>query len=550
MSFGVGVGDVVVTGKGIWKVSTLLHGEAVDEFGRFERIHRNLEELSRFIASSSYGPQHKKLFRRESRKINRLLIEFHEKIRELRPFLGRHRERNIRGCLQKIKWPLHSKKLEQIRQDLLSQLNYITMKQQSFPNSASRPFMENLFMRNSIDLEDPFGVFHRFDFFSASSWEALHQILLQTFPLGHHGHEIIQNHRYLLHRSQSFSEILCNSPGIKPIQDVIKCRELVLMSAIFPNLGSHDTECPACHRERVANFHGQALEWRCGLWLRFHDSYNGQPDPLTQIALNNIKSSGRAAFTFRFLGPADQAKTIRELIRDRITQIGPVPQSQSRARTPKIRHFRRVTLCTSQWPEFSHNRAREVAKNRLRRTTQGLQRTKQVLASEDLPFAKAAALVNTRFWHGRRDQALSRFVTSALQALTNSVPLAVWSQDDKRLLDDVGSGVEAGTFGFVTEYLEARCFLWIFWEVLQLEAKIISSCAKLLDTWTCPDNLTRQKTPLTFKIFSFPHIALLVPWRLTFDLVDDIVEWFGERRPLYLPTAIQQLIMRSGTISL
>lgn len=133
MSFGVGVGDVVVTGKGIWKVSTLLHGEAVDEFGRFERIHRDLEKLSRFIASSSYDPQHKKLFRRESRKINRLLIEFHDKIRKLRPFLGRHRETNIRGCFQKIKWPLHSNKLEQIRQDLLSQLNYITMKQQLLP---------------------------------------------------------------------------------------------------------------------------------------------------------------------------------------------------------------------------------------------------------------------------------------------------------------------------------------------------------------------------------------------------------------------------------
>ncbi|KAF4943141.1 hypothetical protein FSARC_15023 [Fusarium sarcochroum] len=191
-----------------------------------------------------------------------------------------------------------------------------------------------------------------------------------------------------------------------------------------------------------------------------------------------------------------------------------------------------------------------MATNLLRETTQGLERMKQVLDSEDLPFAKAAALINTRFWFARRDQAFSRFVTSSLQALTRSMPLAVWSQDDIRLLDDFVSRVEAGTFDFLTAHLEARYFLWMFWEVLQLEAKVLSSCAKLLDIWTCPENLIRQETPLALKLFSLPHIALLVPWRLTFDLAEDIVEWFSKRQPLYLPTAIQHLITRSGNTSL
>ncbi|PNP76825.1 hypothetical protein FNYG_09841 [Fusarium nygamai] len=122
----------------------------------------------------------------------------------------------------------------------------------------------------------------------------------------------------------------------------------------------------------------------------------------------------------------------------------------------------------------------------------------------------------------------------------------MWLQEDTRLLDDFASQVEAGTCDFVTGYLEARCFLWNLWEVLQLEDKILSSCAKLLDRWTCPDDFTRRETPLADKLFSLPHIALLVPWRLTFDLAEDIVKWFGERRPAYLPTAVQQLIMRSG----
>ncbi|EXL90493.1 hypothetical protein NOF04DRAFT_20592 [Fusarium oxysporum II5] len=124
---------------------------------------------------------------------------------------------------------------------------------------------------------------------------------------------------------------------------------------------------------------------------------------------------------------------------------------------------------------------KEVAKFRLRKTAQGLQRMKQVLDSEDLPFAKAAALINTRFWHARSNQALSRFVTLLLLALTNSVLLAVWSQDNTRLLDQFVSRV-AGTNDFLSESLEAKCFLWILWEVSQLEAKVLCSCAKLLDT--------------------------------------------------------------------
>ncbi|ENH74978.1 hypothetical protein FOC1_g10001049 [Fusarium oxysporum f. sp. cubense race 1] len=487
MSIGFGLGDAVFALKGLWTVTTLLQGEAVDEFGRFERVRRDVQKLSRLIKYFSHDPQHENLFLRESREIERLLSEFREKIRELRPFLGRHRERNVRGCLHKVRWPLHSKKLEQIRQDLVFQLRMITMKQQfcqkglfNVVSSARRPFMEHFFMRNSFDLEDPFGEFHRFDFFSVASWEALHEVLLRIFPLGYRGHEIIQSHRYLLHKSDSFAEILCNSPSIRPIRDVIKPQELVVMS-------------------------GQARTHPVG---------------------------------------------IRELIRDRIIQIGPVPPERSRAKRPKIRHFRRVTLCTSQWPEFSQNRTREMATNLLRETTQGLERMKQVLDSEDLPFAKAAALINTRFWFARRNQAFLRFVTSSLRALAHNVPLAVWSLDDTRLLDDFVSRVEAGTLSFITAHLEARCFLWMFWEMLQLEAKILSSCAKLLDTWTCPDNSTRQETPLALKIFSLPHIALLVPWRLTFDLAEDIVEWFGKRQPLYLPTAIQHLITRSGNISL
>lgn len=90
----------------------------------------------------------------------------------------------------------------------------------------------------------------------------------------------------------------------------------------------------------------------------------------------------------------------------------------------------------------------------------------------------------------------------------------------------------------------------MFWEVLQLESKILSSCARLLNTWSCPENYARQETPLIIKALTLPHIALLVPWRLTFDLAEDIVEYFLKKPPKFLPAAVRHLVMNSRSISL
>ncbi|KAI6759923.1 hypothetical protein HG531_013496 [Fusarium graminearum] len=292
----------------------------------------------------------------------------------------------------------------------------------------------------------------------------------------------------------------------------------------------------------------------CDLWLRFHDSYSDEPDPLTQIAINNIKSSGKAEFATNYLGstgPArDDSVDVRILIRDKMAQIGPIPPERSRATRPEIWHFSRVTLCNSQWPQFSDSTSRETASRLLVETRQGLERTTQFLKSQDLPFAWAAALINSRFWFARQEQALLRFVTSSLQALDHTMPRVVTPQNDAQLLDNLVYQLQAGIFDFLPERLEARCFLWMFWEVLQLESKILSSCARLLNTWSCPENYARQETPLIIKALTLPHIALLVPWRLTFDLAEDIVEYFLKKPPKFLPAAVRHLVMNSRSISL
>ncbi|KAL3602898.1 hypothetical protein FPOAC2_07214 [Fusarium poae] len=546
MSLGFGLGDAALIIKTLWTTVSLLRGEAVDEFRRFQGRYRDLEMVSDLLIDRNFQELGERYpFPRESRQIERLLGEFHRIMENLGPSLGRRRKGKIKGFFQKLRWRSHAKNLERLHQDIFFQFNIIDRKM--------KPLIEDLFIRNRFLLEDPFGYHHKLDLFAVASWEALHEFLIRIFPRVHKGHEIIQSHRYLLH-SNGLADVLCNSPGKKPIGDVIKPGQIMIMSAIFPKLESHDEKCPKCCYKRVANFHGPALQCsRCGLWLRFLDSYDGEPDPLTQIAINDIKASGKAAFAYGFLQFNNQDREhsvdIRTLLRDRMAQIGPIPPERSRAERPKIRHFRRVTLCSSRWPKFSDNKSRKTASELLITTKYGFERMESFLKSEDLPFAWAAAAVGTRFWNARTEQALLRFITSSLQALKHSVPPHATPQDNARLLDDFVYNTEAGVFDFLPERLEARCFLWMLWDVFLLQAKILSSCAKLLDNWSCPENVTR-KTPLTMKLFTLPHIALLVPWRLTFDVVEDIIDYCRKRQPIFLPTAIQHFVKKSRSVSL
>jgi hypothetical protein len=86
--------------------------------------------------------------------------------------------------------------------------------------------------------------------------------------------------------------------------------------------------------------------------------------------------------------------------------------------------------------------------------------------------------------------------------------------------------------------------------VLRIEGGVLSGCSNLLDIWSLPEGNERQKTPLFMKLFAVPHMLLLIPWRLTFDVVGDVAEFFAEEKPVYIPSAIQELIMEPGALAL
>ncbi|KAF4993353.1 hypothetical protein FDECE_13468 [Fusarium decemcellulare] len=289
---------------------------------------------------------------------------------------------------------------------------------------------------------------------------------------------------------------------------------------------------------------------KCGLWLRFLDSHDNRPDPLTQLALDDLKSSGMQEFLSNFFRQADEPEQqsigLVDLIDKKIAKVGPhVPQSLNKE-SPHIGQVCRVTLCNPQWPDIFHNEADTRSRIQMREAREGLQRTKQLLGAEDMPFAMVARLINTRFWFGREKEGMLRFIKRILRAFTRRKRLRIPSKYSRRLRDYVARVDEAGT-QFTPSSMEARCFLWMYCEILQLEAKVLQNCAMLLNTWAVPRGTEKEQTPLLLKILTLPHIVLLVPWRLI-DCVEDIVECFGESKPLHIFTAILRLIESSGQI--
>lgn len=130
MSFGFGIGDCFLLVKGLWKVTTLLRGEAVEGFRRYESMYHQLagvaENLQQFVMEAS--EQHGVLFFEEIRTISCLLERFFSSIEGLKPRLGWGRRRHsLLGAIEKIKWPMHSDKLSQLYQDIMSQIAIMTL---------------------------------------------------------------------------------------------------------------------------------------------------------------------------------------------------------------------------------------------------------------------------------------------------------------------------------------------------------------------------------------------------------------------------------------
>ncbi|KAI1332177.1 hypothetical protein F5Y16DRAFT_394879 [Xylariaceae sp. FL0255] len=365
----------------------------------------------------------------------------------------------------------------------------------------------------SFDLEDPRGRLHKIDLLSVSSWEEFNVYLLRVFPPGDPGHGVIRSRCYLIHStSPEVDPILCTSPGVDTLQT---------------HKSLYEERCPKCRIKRQANMDIVVICNNCNLRLRLQESRDAEPDPITQLAMNDIiRSSGKRSFlqqsiteasrSLTHLDPSSVERLLESWMRanlEELRQSAPLPSADPK---DEIKHFNRYSN------------------------------------AEDLPFAKAAAMVNTRFWFARLEQAKVRFLKLILKASGIQETTFQMLVRAVNILNDYITQVNDATAQFQPSVLKTRCLLWIFSDVLLLEGNILHGCSTLLAQCGCslPKGIRREKTPLLLKILTLPHIILLVPWRLTIDLVEDIATAFEKDRHFQLPFAIQQLVMRSDVLSL
>ena len=134
MSLGWSIGDCFLLIKGLWKLTNLLQGEATASFRRYESKYYQLagvaESLYQFVREIRDQGQDVR-FVTEINNMHRILKKFYSSIQELKPHLGHKRRHfSLLNAIEKVKWPIHSEKLSQLYQDLMSQVAIITLLKQ------------------------------------------------------------------------------------------------------------------------------------------------------------------------------------------------------------------------------------------------------------------------------------------------------------------------------------------------------------------------------------------------------------------------------------
>ncbi|KAH7113170.1 hypothetical protein B0J13DRAFT_533936 [Dactylonectria estremocensis] len=547
MSSPLSIGDCHLLIQGLYKGTNLLRGEAVDGFKKYKAIYHQLTGMADFLYSflKRHGEWRQSVFAAEVEQIQRLLKQFFSSIKHLKPQLGKGRRRkSLFGAMTKIRWPSYSETFRQLHSDLMGQFQMIDWKMRYISDQpVSDSTRANKILKNGFVLEDAHGRSFCIGFVSVSSWACLHEFLLQEFPKNKPGKEAIVNQRYLIHKADSDIDILPGRPT-KSFSETVKLRNRIEISIIFPH-----EECP-----------------NCDLLLRYKDSRDNTIDPLTEIVLQDIESSGKRPFVENFTAQTNHQDdcscprrrgaciTLQELQCRIISRVqgfvSSRPVSPGRQKS-QIWDFSRVTSCRAQWPDVILHKKHQKAFKELHDSIAGNKRAIEWLEAEDVPFLKVAQFIKSRAGDGRLVEGQLRFLKPMVQGFRCREPHLQNLEEYARVLSRYRRCVHEEMVQFEAPSLEIRCLLWICGNILNIEADILHSCSVLLNHWSVPEGHRREPAPLFFKLFSLPHMVLLLPvWRLTIDVAEDAIELFDKKKPMHLPYGIRVMIVRSSSLSI
>ena len=128
MSFGVGLGDIIMLLKGLGRVISTLKKEAVDEFRRYARTYERFVQLVRGLINLAREQdlQDHPDIKKALRDAKRLLRRYFGRISEFEPHLGPGRvKKSLLGAIAKVKWMRHASMLKELRQDLDRELGFL-----------------------------------------------------------------------------------------------------------------------------------------------------------------------------------------------------------------------------------------------------------------------------------------------------------------------------------------------------------------------------------------------------------------------------------------
>ncbi|RSL58842.1 hypothetical protein CEP54_007548 [Fusarium duplospermum] len=218
---------------------------------------------------------------------------------------------------------------------------------------------------------------------------------------------------------------------------------------------------------------GSCVHSKCDLRIEFHPLSSTHPDPLTRIALDDIRASGMKQFFESQSAPtyvfgASTTVEMERWLESKITQTRSYFEQTSR---PSEKHeapdpwvFRRVVVCNSQWPGDANWSNIEEAEQSVSNTVDTLN---QCLTRIDTHFKDHPSDPMT----GDLDLA-----TWAARQYSNRQP-SPNSTFALRQRFEVG-----GTFHkqFNSSVVCLRCFLWLYADILSVEANILRACSGTL----------------------------------------------------------------------
>jgi len=307
---------------------------------------------------------------------------------------------------------------------------------------------------------------------------------------------------------------------------------------------------------------------QCRFWLSRRDSFDDTPDPLTQLALDTIQESGRRAFfddvlveiqkNVLFDRPNGSQTSTEEAQRpgrsrshrksSGSTQTRSGAKTQPRRST--WRSFRRVTLCNPSWPSIN-DPGRQVAEMQLDSVIDGIEHTLRILREPpDAPFLWVSKAIGSRFANYRTDEHEMVLESAICQHISRKRRTRLMTQQ-ARLVSRYSQHAEESKARFHPAVVRARCFLWMISQMQRLEGQLLWACARLLLPWRSLENVTPGETPPLFKVFSIPHIPLLLLWRVTFDLAQDVIEAATlQKTPLVTLAVIFHLLRSADSLSI